>query len=85
VPICRAAFGALEKLICGALYSAMEKHSGMGGAAPSQRAWRWAREIAIAVLLTLAAAGFITAALMHGNGASKSPSSFETARKPAGQ
>src|SRR5262245_36820160 len=28
VPICRAAFGALEKLLCGALYFAMEKHSG---------------------------------------------------------
>ena len=84
MPICRAAFGALEKLICGALYSAMEKHSGMGPA-PSHRAWRWVQEIAIAVLLTLAAAGFIAAALLHGNGVSKSAPSFETARKPAAQ
>jgi len=84
VPICRAAFGALEKLPCGALYFAMEKHSGMDEPASSRRAWRWAREIAIAVLLTLAAAGFITAALVRGNSGSHPPS-FETARKPAGQ
>jgi len=84
VPICRAAFGALEKLLCGALYFAMEKHSGMDEPASSPRAWRWAREIAIAVLLTLAAAGFITAALVRGNSGSHPPS-FETARKPVGQ
>ncbi|HUC45791.1 MAG TPA: hypothetical protein VMR94_04480 [Hyphomicrobiaceae bacterium] len=84
MPICRAAFGALEKLLCGALYFAMEKHSGMGEPASSRRAWRWAREIAIAVLLTLAAAGFITAALVRGNSGSHPPS-FETARKPVGQ
>jgi len=84
VPICRAAFGALEKLPCGALYFAMEKHSGMDEPASSPRAWRWAREIAIAVLLTLAAAGFITAALVRGNSGSHPPS-FETARKPVGQ
>jgi len=84
VPICRAAFGALEKPLCGALYFAMEKHSGMGEPASSRRAWRWAREIAIAVLLTLAAAGFITAALVRGNSGSHPPS-FETARKPVGQ
>ena len=63
----------------------MEKRFGMGEPAPSRRAWRWAREIAIAVLLTVAAAGFITAALLRGNGAPHSPPSFETARKPAGQ
>ena len=84
MPICRAAFGALEKLLCGALYFAMEKHSGMDEPASSPRAWRWAREIAIAVLLTLAAAGFITAALVRGNSGSHPPS-FETARKPVGQ
>jgi hypothetical protein len=85
VPICRAAFGALEKLLCGALYFAMAKHSGMGEPVAPRRAWRWAREIAIAVLLTVAAAGFITAALVRGNGVSQSSPSFETARKPAGQ
>ena len=85
MPICRAAFGALEKLLCGALYFAMEKHSGMGEPASSRRAWRWAREIAIAVLLTLAAVGFITAALVRGNGGLQTPPSFETARKPVGQ
>jgi cytochrome bd-type quinol oxidase subunit 2 len=81
VRICRAAFGALEKLLCGALYFEMEKRS---GPASSRRAWRWAREIAIAVLLTVAAAGFITVALVRGNGGSHTPPSFETARKPAG-
>jgi hypothetical protein len=85
VPICRAAFGALEKRPCGVLYCAMAKRSGIGATARPNRAWRWAREIAIAVLLTVAAAGFITAALLRGNGASQSSQSFETARKPAGQ
>ncbi|HKD56349.1 MAG TPA: hypothetical protein VKD45_02475 [Hyphomicrobiaceae bacterium] len=61
----------------------MEKHSGKGEPASSRRAWRWVREIAIAVLLTVAAAGFITAALVRGG--SHTPPSFETARKPAGQ
>ncbi|MBO0741236.1 MAG: hypothetical protein J2P51_07400, partial [Hyphomicrobiaceae bacterium] len=70
---------------CGALYLAMEKRSGMGEPASSRRAWRGAREIAIAVLLTVAAAGFITAALMRGNSGSQTPPSFETARKPSGQ
>jgi len=63
----------------------MAKRSGIGATARPNRAWRWAREIAIAVLLTVAAAGFITAALLRGNGASQSSQSFETARKPAGQ
>jgi hypothetical protein len=40
---------------------------------------RWAREIALAVLLTLAAATFITVALMRGT-PSVTPQ-FETARK----
>jgi hypothetical protein len=63
----------------------MEERSGMREPASSYRARRWAREIAIAVLLTVAAAGFITAALLRGNGASQSSPSFETARKPTGQ
>ena len=63
----------------------MEKRSGMGEPASSSRAWRWAREIAIAVLLTVAAAGFIAAALVRGSGGSQTPASFETARKPSGQ
>jgi len=84
VPICRAAFGALEKRPCGALYCAMAKRSGIDATAHPHRAWRWAREIAIAVLLTVAAAGFIAAALLRGNGASQSSPVFETARKPAG-
>jgi hypothetical protein len=63
----------------------MAKRLGIGATAHPHRAWRWAREIAIAVLLTVAAAGFITAALLRDNGASQSSPSFETARKPAGQ
>jgi hypothetical protein len=47
-----------------------------------RRARRWAREIALAVLLTVAAAAFITAALLRGSGAPQGVPSFETARKP---
>jgi hypothetical protein len=85
VPICRAAFGALEKLLCAPLYLAMEKHSNIGEHAHQRRARRWVREIVIAVLLTVAAAAFITAALMRGNGAPGTTPSYETARKPAAQ
>ena len=83
VPICRAAFGALEKLLCAPLYFAMEKHSDIGEHAHQRRAWRWAREIAIAIVLTIAAAAFITAALLRGNGEPDTTPSFETARKPS--
>jgi hypothetical protein len=85
VPICRAAFGALENLLCGPLYSAMEKPSDIAEPAPHSRARRWMREIIIAVLLTVAAIGFITAALLRGNGAPGAAPPFETARKPATQ
>jgi hypothetical protein len=88
VPICRAAFGALEKDLCAPLYSAMEKHSkppDIGEHAQQHRAWRWAREIAIAVVLTIAAAAFITAALLRGSGAPDATPTYETARKPAPQ
>jgi hypothetical protein len=63
----------------------MEKHSNIGEHAHQRRARRWVREIAIAVLLTVAAAAFITAALMRGNGAPGTTPSYETARKPAVQ
>jgi hypothetical protein len=85
VPICRAAFGALEKLLCAALYSQMEKHSNIGEHAHQRRAWRLVREIVIAVVLTIAAAAFITAALLRGNGEPGTTPSYETARKPAAQ
>ena len=61
----------------------MEKHSDIGEHAHQRRAWRWAREIAIAVVLTIAAVAFITAALLRGNGAPDKTPSYETARKPA--
>jgi hypothetical protein len=63
----------------------MEKHSDIGEHAHQRRAWRWVREIVIAVLLTIAAAAFITVALLRGNGAPGMTPSFETARKPAAQ
>ena len=85
MPICRAAFGALEKLLCAPLYLAMEKRSEIGEHEHQRRARRWAREIVIAVLLTVAAAVFITAALMRGNSAPGLTPAYETARKPAGQ
>ena len=46
---------------------------------------RWAREIALAVLLTVAAAAFITVALLRSNGAPQEAPPFETARKPPAQ
>jgi hypothetical protein len=81
VPICRAAFGALEKLLCGSLYSAMENRSDIGEHAHQRRAWRWMREIVIAALLTIAAVGFIAAALLRSNGGPSATQSYETARK----
>jgi hypothetical protein len=85
VPICRAAFGALEKLCCPALYLAMERDSITGEHRAQSRAWRWAREITLAVVLTIAAAAFITAALLRSNGTPQVGPAFETARKPATQ
>ena len=63
----------------------MAKHSDIGGHVHQRRARRWVREIAIAVLLTVAAAAFITAALLRGNSAPGVSPSYETARKPAAQ
>jgi hypothetical protein len=85
VPICRAAFGALENLLCGGLYSAMENRSDIGEHAHQRRARRWMREIVIAALLTVAAIGFIAAALLRGNGGPSPAPSYETARKPPTQ
>jgi len=48
-----------------------------------RRARRWVREVVLAVMLTIAAAAFITAALLRGNGAPQGAPPFETARKPA--
>lgn len=85
VPICRAAFGALEKLLCEPLYSVMEKPSHTAEHAPHNRQRRWLREFIIATLLTVAAIGFIAAALLRGNGGSAPAPPFETARKPTTQ
>lgn len=42
------------------------------------------REIVLAALLTVAAVGFIAAALLRGDGTSPRPAAVETARKPPG-
>jgi hypothetical protein len=83
VPICRAAFGALEKLCCLAPYLAMDRDLIAGEHRAQRRARRWAREFVLAVMLTIAAVAFITAALLRGNGAQQGAPPFETARKPA--
>jgi hypothetical protein len=63
----------------------MEKRSDIGEHEHPRRAWRWAREIAIAALLTIAAIGFIAAALLRGNSAPYATHPYETARKPPTQ
>ena len=60
----------------------MEKSPIAGEHRVPRRARRWAREIVLAVMLTIAAAAFITAALLRGNGALPGAPPFETARKP---
>lgn len=46
-----------------------------------RRMRRWQREVALAVMLTVAAVAFIAAAFLRGDGASPE-SPFATARKP---
>jgi hypothetical protein len=72
----------MEKHLCGSHYCAMENRSDTGEPVHQRRAWRWAREIVIAALLTIAAVGFIAAALLRGNGGPAATPSYETARKP---
>jgi hypothetical protein len=63
----------------------MENRSDIGEHAHQRRARRWLREIVIAALLTIAAVGFIAAALLRGNGGPAETQSYETARKPPAQ
>jgi hypothetical protein len=44
---------------------------------------RWQREVALAVMLTVAAIAFIAAALLRGDGSSPETAPYATARKPA--
>jgi hypothetical protein len=60
----------------------MEKSPIAGDRKAQHRARRWAREILLAVTLTIAAAAFITVALLRGNSAPQGAPPFETARKP---
>jgi hypothetical protein len=83
VPICRAAFGALEQVWCGGLYPAMDKRPIEGSSSHQRRVRRWAREIALAALLTVAAVAFITAAWLRGNSGPHLSPALEAARKPA--
>ena len=59
VPICRAAFGALERLVLPRSLSAMEREPTFRRARAQRRVRRWAREILLAAMLTAAAAAFI--------------------------
>ncbi len=61
----------------------MESDRAVGAGNPRRRAKRWAREIALALLLTIAAAAFITVALLRGDGSPQSGPTYETARKPS--
>lgn len=61
----------------------MEKRPIEGGRAPQRRVTRGAREIVLAVLLTVAAATFITAAWLRGTTWPQT-APYETARKPPG-
>jgi hypothetical protein len=61
---------------------AMARNSSGQKRGPQRQVRRWAREVVLAVLLTLAAATFILAALLRGS-PDVSPS-FETARKQPG-
>jgi hypothetical protein len=60
----------------------MERRPIAGEHTHQRRMRRWAREIALAVILTIAAAAFITAAWLRGNGVPHA-TPIETARKPA--
>jgi hypothetical protein len=82
VPICRAAFGALEKHNFLAPYPAMARDPRGFEQREQRRVRRWVREIALAVVLTVAAATFIVVALLRDNGAPQGAPQFETARKP---
>ena len=43
---------------------------------------RWQREVALAVMLTVAAIAFIAAGLLRSDGTSQDSSPYATARKP---
>jgi hypothetical protein len=47
-----------------------------------RRMRRWQREVALAVMLTVAAVAFIAAAFLRGDGVSPDSSPYATARKP---
>jgi hypothetical protein len=83
VRFCRAAKGALAKPIGQRLYLAMEKRHALRKRLAQLRAQRWSREALLAALLTLAAAVFITAAML-GKGPHDQKPTVETARQPQG-
>jgi hypothetical protein len=67
--------------LAASFYAAMERRPIAGEHTPQRRVRRWAREIALAVLLTIAAAAFITTAWLRGN-LPHATTPIETARKP---
>jgi hypothetical protein len=71
VPICRAAFRALELVRRDALLPRMEKVSERRRQNSPPNLRRWTREIALAVLLTIAAVTVISVAWWRGDGANQ--------------
>jgi hypothetical protein len=61
----------------------MESDDRVGGYRPRSPLRRWAREIVLALLLTIAAAAFITAAFLRGDGSPHGAPKYETARTPS--
>jgi hypothetical protein len=82
VPICRAAFGALENSHRSGRYPAMARHRFLRERIILRRMRRWQREVALAVMLTVAAIAFIAAAFLRGDGPSSETAPYATARKP---
>jgi hypothetical protein len=83
VPLCRAAIGALEKKRRERSILAMQRLRYIREWIRRRRIKRWGREIMLAVILTLAAAIFITVALWRENSAPQATAPYATAREPA--
>jgi hypothetical protein len=80
--MCRAAFGALEKRASRGRYPAMARHRFLRERILLRHMRRWQREVALAVMLTVAAIAFIAAAMLGGSDPSQDSSPYDTARKP---
>ena len=81
VPLCRAAIGVLAKSCRERTNLAMQRLRYMRQWIRRRRIRRWTQEITLAIILTVAAAVFIMAAVLRGDGGPHAP--YATARKPA--